>query len=110
MWDEDKTGNDIVGSIPLQVKEIMGEDNGLYKWINVYGAHLGFSGDVTDEFNEEPEKAPCWKGRILVQLVCEPNDNPKTESKILYIVDKQILSGAQQFMTHQQYDIIAEVS
>lgn len=108
VWDEDRASNDIVGSIPLKVTDIMEKDNGLFRWINVYGAHLGHSGPVTDEFNENPEKAPCWKGRILVQFLCEKNENPKLG--VADIKDSKTMAESQKYASHQTYDIIAEVS
>jgi hypothetical protein len=68
VFDEDLVCDEVIGSIHLDLKEIMSEDrkDGFFFWKNIYGAPLGVSGDTTDMMNENPECGSLFKGRILM--------------------------------------------
>lgn len=71
LYDKDAIHDEIVGSILFNLKDCMApETNGKYFWRNIYGAPLGHRGDITNMMNANPEAASCWKGRILVQILC----------------------------------------
>jgi hypothetical protein len=83
VYDDDITGDELIGSIYFNIKDIIpdadgnpGKLNGIYDWKNVFGAPLGVSGNITGKMNENPEIASFWKGRILVQCVAEETDKP----------------------------------
>lgn len=70
--------DELVGSIRFSVKEILKAtvQEPVCEWVNVYGAHIGYSGDNTDRMNNDPLNASCWKGRILVMYYQEEVKNP----------------------------------
>lgn len=83
VFDEDPVSDELIGTILVNIKDIIpdadgnpGKFNGIYDWKNVYGAPLGCSGKVTNKMNENPEIASFWKGRILVQCIAEETDKP----------------------------------
>lgn len=73
VYDEDAVVDELIGSIHVDLKDIVpdangkpGAFNGKYDWKNIYGAPLGVSGKMTDMMNNNPEIASLWKGRILI--------------------------------------------
>ena len=76
VFDEDLTMDELVGSIVLQAKNIIGPKNGLYFWKNVYGAPKDVSGANAKNMNENPEIGSLWKGRILMQVLAEKTEKP----------------------------------
>ena len=76
VFDEDTISDEIVGSIVLQAKNIIGPKNGVYMWKNVYGAPADCSGANAKNMNENPELGSLWKGRILMQVLAEKTEKP----------------------------------
>ena len=76
VFDEDTISDEIVGSIVLQAKNIIGPKNGVYMWKNVYGAPADTSGANAKNMNENPELGSLWKGRILMQALAEKTEKP----------------------------------
>lgn len=85
LFDDDFSGDELVGSFSFLAKDIMGEMNGNYFWKNVYGAPLDYSGKNCDRMNDNPNLASLWKGRILMQVYAE-----KTEKPILMMRDMEV--------------------
>lgn len=56
--------------------------------------------------DENPDEASTWKGRVLVQIVCEPTKKPLV--KVERIEDKY-LEMSKKYLENKKYDIIAEV-
>jgi len=61
----------------FSIKDIVNAQGGEMRWINLYGAPLGRSGENTNKMNNNPEFASTWKGRILVQYFAEDTKNPE---------------------------------
>jgi len=83
IYDEDTISDELIGSIHLELKDIIpdangnpGRFNGGFDWKNIYGSPLGTSGHMTDAMNENPEISSLWKGRILIQCMCEETEKP----------------------------------
>lgn len=83
VYDDDLSGDEIVGSIFYDLRDIIpdangkpGKLNGRFEWKNIYGAPMEMSGKWVDKMNENPEVASYWKGRILVQAVAELSEKP----------------------------------
>ena len=83
IYDDDLTGDELVGAINYDLKDIIPDANGKpgllnnkYDWKNIYGAPVGHSGKMCDKMNNNPEVASLWKGRILVQCVAEETEKP----------------------------------
>jgi len=83
VYDEDTVSDELIGSIHIELKDIVddangnkGKFNGMYDWKNIYGAPLSCSGKNTDKMNLNPEIASFWKGRILVQCIAEETEKP----------------------------------
>jgi hypothetical protein len=79
VYDEDLLCDEIIGSIVLDLKDILSEEHkdGFFFWKNIYGAPLGVSGDTTDSMNENPEIGSLFKGRVLMQTIAKKVDKPK---------------------------------
>jgi len=83
VWDDDLSGDEIVGSFNLLSKDIIDIDgktgmNGKYFWKNLYGAPLmKILNKHADRMNENPLIASLWKGRILMQVEAKPTEKPK---------------------------------
>jgi hypothetical protein len=76
VWDEDVTSDDVVGAFSLCTKDIIGAQNGMFFWKNIYGAPMGYDNKAARAMNENPEVASFWKGRILMQVVAVKSDKP----------------------------------
>lgn len=83
VYDDDLSGDELIGAICFNIKDIIpdadgnpGRFNGLYDWKNIFGAPTGVSGNITGKMNENPEIASFWKGRILVQCIAEETEKP----------------------------------
>jgi len=79
IYDDNILSDEIVGSIILDLKDIMDEDhkNGFHFWKNIYGAPLKVSGSNADAMNENPELGSRFKGRILMQTIAKKVEKPK---------------------------------
>jgi hypothetical protein len=84
IYDDDLSGDEIVGSIHFELKDIVPDANevagrlhGKFDWKNIYGSPLKVRGKMTDKMNENPEIASFWKGRILCQVMVEKSEKPK---------------------------------
>jgi hypothetical protein len=67
LYDYDSAGSDeLVGSMIFSIKDIVNAGIRTFKWVNLYGAPLGYSGDNTTKMNNNPEIASTWKGRLLL--------------------------------------------
>ena len=83
VYDDDLTGDELIGSIHFNVKDYIpdadgnpGRMNGKFDWKNIYGAPLDCHGNITDKMNENPEIASFWKGRVLMQVTAEETEKP----------------------------------
>ena len=56
--------------------------------------------------NENPELASNWKGRILMQIECEPTEKPVAKVKE---IDDDLVMKAKEYTLDRKYQIIAEV-
>lgn len=106
LFDEDKINDEIVGSLLFNLKEYMNQKNGLYFWKNLYGAHLGYSGENTNLMNSNPDVASNWKGRVLMQVTAETTDKPTC---LLQDLDELDIEKAQPYFKHHEFEVIAEV-
>lgn len=67
LYDYDSAGSDeLVGSMIFSIKDIVMVGSSTFRWLNLYGAPVGYSGANTDKMNNNPEFASTWKGRLLV--------------------------------------------
>lgn len=103
--------DELIGSIKFSIEDLLKatKEKPVCKWINVYGAHMNYSGDNTDKMNNDPDQASAWKGRILVMYYQEHVKNPVM--KVRNMNEQEIKQLQDQYNTFAQYDysIIAEV-
>ena len=66
LYDYNKLGDTLVGSMIFSIKDIVNLQERTFSWINLYGAPNGYSGDTVTRMNNNPEVASAWKGRLLV--------------------------------------------
>lgn len=76
VWDDDMSGDEIVGSFTLEAKDIIEGKKAMFFWKNLYGAPLNGSGVHAKNMNENPDAASFWKGRILMQVSAFKCDKP----------------------------------
>jgi hypothetical protein len=108
LMDSDDITDETVGSLSFDVKDIIeGKGNGKFVWKNIYGSPMNLSNSAAKRaMNEDPQLASFWKGRILMQIVCEETEKPV--AKVEKIAD-EIVMDAKAFMRDKEYDVIAEV-
>ena len=109
IFDEDIVTDELIGSILYDLKDLVdqqdgskGRFNGKFDWKNIYGSPLKCSGKNTDKMNLNPEIASFWKGRILMQVLCEESEKP------LLLVQKipaDDVEKAKQYLYDRQYKI-----
>ena len=110
LYDEDKLGDDIVGTMVFNIKDYINEKaegpTSKFFWKNIYGSPLGVSGKNTDLMNTNPELASHWKGRILMQAVAEKTEKPLIKLEELPDEIKEICNP---YLQMREFEIIAEV-
>lgn len=107
VWDEDLTGDEVVGSFELNAKDIIGKKNGIFFWKNIYGAPVGFSNDAAKNMNDNPAMASFWKGRILIQV-----EAVKTEKPLLMVedIDPELIEKARPHLLDKKYQIMVQIN
>ena len=85
LYDHDTVdSDDIIGSFEIEVNDILNGFYSNFRFINIYGAPLKVSGEMTDSMNENSEIGSLWKGKILINANHKKTENPKTKlSEIL---------------------------
>ena len=78
LLDDDEMGSETIESLQFDTEQIIeGSLNGRMRWVNVYGSPMGQSDtQIKREMNENPEIASNWKGRVLLQVMCEKTEKP----------------------------------
>lgn len=67
LYDFESAGSDeLVGSMIFSIKDIVLAQTSTFKWVNLYGAPVGYSGDNCNKMNNNPEYGSAWKGRLLL--------------------------------------------
>ena len=113
MYDADSAGKDeIVGSMFFSLKQMIGEaeskEDGVLRWLNLYGSPLGCSGENTDKMNNYPEVASTWKGRMLMHVSCVDTKNPEMKvDKLNPEYKNQIVKGGA--FDYGEFELLAEV-
>lgn len=75
--DHDPTFNDYIGSMTFNVSNIDKRKDKLTGWINLYGATPNSSKSYYKRFyDQNPEEASAWNGRVLCQLEGMESKNP----------------------------------
>jgi hypothetical protein len=107
IYDDDTTGDELIGSIHIELKDIVpdadgnpGRFQGIYDWKNIYGAPLNVSGNMTNKMNNNPEIASFWKGRILVQSLCEETEKPLL---MMHALDDNVIEAAKPYIQNRSF-------
>ena len=74
--DEDIGGDDIVGSIEVQVDDVFNGKYNNLQYLNIYGSPVNKKGGVYDQMNYNAEVGSRWNGRILMKCVVTDVDSP----------------------------------
>ena len=108
VMDSDDVFDETVGSLLFDLKDIIeGKHNGKFVWKNVYGSPLNMSNSQAKrDMNENPEMASNWKGRILMQIVCEETEKPIAKVEA---IEDELIMEAKAFTRDKEFDVIAEV-
>jgi hypothetical protein len=56
--------------------------------------------------NEDPNTASNWKGRVLMQITCEPTEKPVAKVEA---IPEDVLNQAKAFLRNKEYEVIAEI-
>lgn len=81
--DEDGASDDAIGSILFDLQDIVdGKFKNLFFWKNIYGSPKGQSdSEHKKAMNLNPDIASMWKGRVLMEIVCEETEKPVAKIK-----------------------------
>lgn len=107
VWDDDLSGDEIVGSFTLNAKDIMGKKKGMMFWKNIYGAPLNGSGTHATNMNENPDAASFWKGRILMQVDAYKCDKPVFKKQD---VTPELIEVSRPYLIDKTYQIMVQVN
>ena len=79
--DKDIDKDDLVGSIEIDINDIIGEENKYkeLKFIDIYGAPYNKKGKMYDLMNNNAEIGSKWRGRILIKIEYQNADSPTTQ-------------------------------
>jgi len=106
IYDEDTIADELVGSIFLNVKDIIGDKNNKFFWKNIYGAPLGTSGSHHKKMNENPECGSLWKGRILMQVCAEKCQKPLFKKQLM---DEETVESSKPYQVNRKFRIMCEI-
>ena len=105
--DYDETSaDDIVGSIELDINDII---NGKYEgfhFFDIYGSPLNKSGKYFDQMNLNAEFGSCWKGEILMKVEVKDVDCPSARMRKLEQNDPLILQAGNATKPNQWVAVI----
>ena len=87
--DKDPTIDDIVGSLELNIDDILKGKYSNLQYFNIYGSPLNKHGKIYDMMNYNAEIGSKWKGRVLLKFVVSNVDAPAV--KVSDITDKEYL-------------------
>ena len=107
VFDEDTVSDEVVGSIVLQAKNIIGPKNGIYMWKNIYGAPVDIGGSYAAQMNENPEIASLWKGRILMQVLAVKTDKPVL--RVQNIPEEEVKKAAE-YLRDRKYAVRVQIT
>ena len=115
IFDRDAIADELICSLSLSIKSIMKYDKTnvdpsfqhMIKWINLYGAHTGYSGSNTSRMNKDPSEASTWKGRILVEYFTEDCKYPIY--KIRDVSMQEHMDRIMMAMQPRTYQMLCEV-
>ena len=95
----------------FSLKKLIAEGSvpgGKFFWHNMYGAHNGYSGKVSNMMNDQPELGSSWKGRILMQIEAEDAKHPIRKECVLDETIKQQAISLGLF-EEREYEVIGEI-
>ena len=107
IYDDDLTGDELVGSFTLEAKDVMAGMNGKFFWKNIYGSPLDCSGRWTEHMNENPEMGSLWKGRILMQVASHETEKPTLKVQDL---SQERVQEALPYFEPRKFAIMAQVN
>ena len=90
--DNDLTGDDIVGSLELNVNDILQGKYTNFRFFNIYGSPLNKKGTYFDKMNQNAEIGSRWKGRVLMKIEFNSVDSPSAKKR--KITDELMLKQA----------------
>ena len=92
--DNDLTGDDIVGSLELDVNDILQGKYTNFRFFNIYGSPLNKKGTYFDKMNQNAEIGSRWKGRVLMKIEFNSVDSPSAKKR--KITDELMLKQAKE--------------
>ena len=78
LYDQDVNGDDIIGSLELEVNDIVNNRLNGFRFFNIYGAPLNKDGKYFDQMNTNAEIGSRWKGRLLSTHTTKSDFNCQT--------------------------------
>lgn len=103
IYDEDTFVDEVMGSVLLDVADLISEKNkgGKFFWANIFGAPKEASGGAQKKMmNDNPEMGSSFRGRILVQTVAEKREKCKF---IKQECDKDDIAAAKKYQVSNQF-------
>ena len=78
-WDEDITSDDPVAYVTEFNFKRVHLKEGVPRWANLYGPPVDInSGEEAEKMIRYPDKATCYRGRLLLSLKVEHADDPSS--------------------------------
>ena len=74
--DKDPTIDDIVGSLELNIEDILNGKYNNLQYFNIYGSPINKHGKIYDMMNYNAEIGSKWKGRVLMKFEVKNVDAP----------------------------------
>ena len=101
--DKDPTIDDIVGSLELNIEDILNGKYNNLQYFNIYGSPLNKHGKIYDMMNYNAEIGSKWKGRVLMKFDVSNVDAPAV--KVIDITDKEYLKDVYSKGRHNQWSV-----
>lgn len=92
VYNKNLTTDDYIGSMDFNLKYIEKKVQKATRWINLYGATPNSSDKLYKRlYNENPDFASSWNGRVLVQLEKLDSKNPQQKCiKVTNVSDPEV--------------------
>lgn len=111
IWDDDFGRDELCCCLDIPIKDILSQErksdneNGIVKWINLYGGPSDYnSSNVSQFMNRNPEKGSEWKGRIMVEYYSMKTEYPK--AKMINLKEDIIKEQLKTSMAEKEYMVI----
>ena len=105
--DNPLKGDDIVGSIELNIYDIYAHKYDNFQYLNIYGSPVNKKGDIYDLVNYNAEIGSSWNGRILMKCVVSDVGSPS--AKVRKIPNEMVEESKNISVRNNEWKILIKV-